>query len=80
MTIDTKAIRAAAEAATLIHTDLLVDRYYGGDYSMATLTKAQDNFIATANPATVIALLDMLEAAEAKIKELGQELEFQSLK
>ena len=57
MTIDLKAIRAAAEAA--------INKY--GGYPVT-------------DPVFVITLLDKLEAAEAKVKELEQELKFQSLK
>ena len=59
--IDIKAIKAAAEAATPIDTDLLGDRYFGDSHSTATLTKAQDDFIATASPATVKTMCDEIE-------------------
>lgn len=68
--IDIKAIRAAAAVATPIYTDLLGDRYFGGDYSTVTLTKAQDNFIATANPATVLALCDEIERLRKENEKL----------
>lgn len=39
------------------------------------LQDATGVFIATANPATILAMLDRLEAAEAKVKELEAKLE-----
>lgn len=41
--------------------DLLGDRYFGDSHSTATLTKAQDDFIATASPATVKTMCDEIE-------------------
>ena len=72
MTIDTKTIRAAAEAAPKDMLHIRHDfgvyyslRHYPGDYYQGRVRgKERANFIATANPATVIALLDRLEAAE----------------
>jgi len=102
--IDTKAIRAAAEAATKgewiamegrrFDPEVVITTKHRDDRDMHRVCglevgfsgeigieqKANAKHIATANPATVIALLDRLEAAEAKVKELEQELKFQSLK
>lgn len=69
---DTKAIRAAAEAAPkeMLHVRHDFDEYYslrhypGGYYQGRVRGKEWANFIATANPATILALLDRLEAAE----------------
>lgn len=44
------------------------------------LQDAMGRHIANLNPVTVLALLDRLEAAEAKVKELERELQFQSFK
>ena len=44
------------------------------------LQDAMGRHIANLNPVTVLGLLDRLEAAEAKVKELEQELRFQKLK
>lgn len=66
MTIDLKAIRVAAEAAT---PEPWIQSGVGNM-----------PFICMMTPATVIALLNRLEAAEEKVKELERELQFQSFK
>jgi len=57
--------------AACIHTE------WDHDYHMAWDETAKRNaeFIATANPATVLALLDELEAAEKRIAELSRHLQ-----
>lgn len=97
MTIDLKAIRAAAEAANgLPEGDWTYcprgQTVWNGNLHMvcdirgwghlqylkngAELQDAMGQHIANMNPATVIALIDRLEAAESKVKEL----EFHSVK
>ena len=53
-------LRALALSATPIDPDLYGDRYFGGDYSRADLTKEQDAFVRAANPAAILELLDEL--------------------
>lgn len=43
-----------------ISTELYGDRYFGGDYSRADLTREQDAYIAACSPANVSLLLDAL--------------------
>ena len=72
MTIDTKSIRAAAEAATpgpWEYRQLEWGNYVTADGQTSVCQGALSNtasmiHIATANPATILALLDRLEAAE----------------
>jgi hypothetical protein len=60
MTIDKQALR---QLATDAHELGIIKRYTKG-------IEANKRFIAAANPATVLALLDELEAAEKRIAEL----------
>ncbi|EMQ9925856.1 ead/Ea22-like family protein [Enterobacter hormaechei] len=82
--IDKRALREAAERAT--ESDWIVDAHEGwhavipvadavnGNYIIAEFqgpeSKRNRDFVAAANPATVLALLDELEAAEKRISEL----------
>lgn len=65
MTIDKQALR---QLATDAHELGIIKRYTKG-------IEANKRFIAAANPATVLALLDELEAAEKRIAELEAEKE-----
>lgn len=62
-------LRKLAAEATPIATDLCGDRYFQGAYSIAELTKAQDDFIAAANPAKIIELLDTIEQQRKLLKQ-----------
>ncbi|MEJ1472583.1 ead/Ea22-like family protein [Escherichia coli] len=78
--IDYQALRLAAENAT--PGEWCADDYHGviadaglnANYYIASCSgpdnRANKRFIAAANPATVLALLDELEAAEKRIAEL----------
>ncbi|EGO7599377.1 ead/Ea22-like family protein [Escherichia coli] len=78
--IDYQALRMAAENAT--PGEWCTDDYYGviadaglnGNYYIALCAgsdkRANKRFIAAANPAAVLALLDELEAAKKRIAEL----------
>ena len=82
--IDKEALREAAEKAT--ESDWIVDAHEGwhavipvadavnGNYIIAEFqgpeSKRNRDFVAAANPATVLALLDELEAADALNKHL----------
>ncbi|MCS4608101.1 ead/Ea22-like family protein [Enterobacter kobei] len=82
--IDKRALREAAERAT--ESDWIVDAHEGwhavipvadavnGNYIIAEFqgpeSKRNRDFVAAANPAIVLALLDELEAAENRIAEL----------
>ena len=84
--IDKQALREAAEMAT--ESDWIVDAHEGwhavipvadavnGNYIIAEFqgpeSKRNRDYVAAANPATVLALLDELEAAEKRIGELSQ--------
>lgn len=79
--IDTKAIRAAAEAAP--KSRFRVCHSFGpfysllgaGDYFHGRVRgKERADFIATANPSAVIALLDRLEAAEKDAARIRNEV------
>lgn len=63
MTIDKQALR---QLATDAHELGIIKRYTKG-------IEANKRFIAAANPATVLALLNELEAAESKCRELAAE-------
>ncbi|MDO2449734.1 ead/Ea22-like family protein [Enterobacter vonholyi] len=85
--IDKRALREAAEKAT--ESDWIVDAHEGwhavipvadavnGNYIIAEFqgpeSKRNRDFVAAANPATVLALLDELEEAEKRIAELSGE-------
>ncbi|HHU0640947.1 TPA: ead/Ea22-like family protein [Enterobacter hormaechei subsp. steigerwaltii] len=82
--IDKQALREAAERAT--ESDWIVDAHEGwhavipvadavnGNYIIAEFqgpeSKRNRDFVAASNPATVLALLDELQAAEKRIAEL----------
>lgn len=84
MTISKQALREAAEKATpgewkrmMRNSDELMTTFHGvaiGNVFVELTTGKRDifdaEFIAAANPATVLALLDELEAAEKRIAEL----------
>lgn len=68
--IDKRALREAAEKAISEEGETWwSEEQLASDYGLA-LHKADAKFIAAANPATVLALLDELEAAEKRIAEL----------
>lgn len=68
--IDKRALREAAEKAISEEGETWwSEEQLASDYGLA-LHKADAKFIAAANPATVLALLDELEAAEKLIAEL----------
>ena len=81
--LDKQALRTAAENAT--PGEWCADDYHGviadaglnANYYIASCSgpdnRANKRFIAAANPATVLALLDELEAAEKRIAELEAE-------
>ncbi|EPS1419330.1 hypothetical protein ASU64_23325 [Enterobacter hormaechei subsp. hoffmannii] len=87
--IDKRALREAAERAT--ESDWIVDAHEGwhavipvadavnGNYIIAEFqgpeSKRNRDFVAAANPAIVLALLDELEAAERRIAELSHHLQ-----
>ncbi|MFP8662719.1 ead/Ea22-like family protein [Enterobacter hormaechei] len=87
--IDKQALREAAEMAT--ESDWIVDAHEGwhavipvadavnGNYIIAEFqgpeSKRNRDYVAAANPATVLALLDELEAAEKRIAELSRHLQ-----
>ena len=81
--IDTKAIRAAAEAAPQDRLHVRHDfgayyslRHYPGDYYQGRIRgKERAEFIATANPATVIALCDEIERLTACLKKANDQAE-----
>ncbi len=58
-------LKAAAEVATPIETDLYGDRYFQGPYSQANLSIEQDRFFTLANPATILKLIAVVEAVDA---------------
>lgn len=68
--IDLTAIEAAAKAATPIYTDLFGDRYLQGPYSQCELTQAQDVFVSTANPSTVIEMVSAIRNLREQRDEL----------
>lgn len=68
--INKQALREAAEKAISEEGETWWnEEQLASDYGLA-LHKADATFIAAANPATVLALLDELEAAEKRIAEL----------
>lgn len=70
MTINKQALREAAEKAILEEGETWWnEEQLASDYGLA-LHIPDAKFIAAANPATVLALLDELEAAEKLIAEL----------
>lgn len=85
--IEKQALREAAEKAT--ESDWIVDAHEGwhavipvadtvnGNYIIAEFqgpeSKRNRDFVAAANPATVLALLDELEAKDKRIAELERE-------
>lgn len=87
--IDKRALRESAERAT--KSDWIVDAHEGwhavipvadavnGNYIIAEFqgpeSKRNRDFVAAANPATVLALLDELEIAEKRIAELSHHLQ-----
>ena len=87
--IDKRALREAAERAT--ESDWIVDAHEGwhavipvadavnGNYIIAEFqgpeSKRNRDYVAAANPATVLALLDELEAKDKRIAELEAKLE-----
>lgn len=67
--IDKRALREAAEKAISEEGETWwSEEQLASDYGLA-LHKADAKFIAAANPATVLGLLDELEAAERRIAE-----------
>ncbi len=86
--IDKQALREAAERAT--ESDWIVDAHEGwhavipvadavnGNYIIAefqgTESKRNRDFVAAANPVTVLALLDELEAKDKRIADLSHHL------
>lgn len=84
MTINKQALREAAEKATpgewkrmMRNSDELMTTFHGvaiGNVFVELTTGKRDifdaEFIAAANPATVLALLDKLDSAESRIAEL----------
>ncbi len=50
-------LKAAAEIAEPIFTDLYGDRYMQGSWSRVDLTQTQDAFVALATPAAILELL-----------------------
>lgn len=70
MTINKQALREAAEKAISEEGETWWnEEQLASDYGLA-LHKADANFIAAANPATVLALLDELEAAEKHLAKV----------
>lgn len=68
--VDKRALREAAEKAISEEGETWwSEEQLASDYGLA-LHKADAKFIAAANPATVLALLDELEAAENRINRL----------
>lgn len=68
--IDKRALREAAERAISEEGETWWnEEQLASDYGLA-LHRADAKFIAAANPATMLALLDELEAAEKRIAEL----------
>ncbi|WP_121495814.1 ead/Ea22-like family protein [Enterobacter hormaechei] len=68
--VDKRALREAAEKAISEEGETWwSEEQLASDYGLA-LHKADAKFIAAANPATVLTLLDELEAAEKRIAEL----------
>lgn len=57
--MNTDELKKLAEAATPIETELYGDRYFQGPFSCATLNKEQDAYIAAANPAAILKLLQI---------------------
>jgi hypothetical protein len=55
-----ETLRAAAEKAEPITTDLFGDRYFTEAWSTATLNKNQDDFVSLATPANILKLLSSL--------------------
>ena len=73
--IDKRALREAAEKAISEEGETWwSEEQLASDYGLA-LHKADAKFIAAANPATVLALLDELEAAEKRNTELSHHLQ-----
>lgn len=71
--VDKRALREAAEKAISEEGETWwSEEQLASDYGLA-LHKADAKFIAAANPATVLALLDELEAKDAKIANLTAE-------
>ncbi|MCU2426579.1 ead/Ea22-like family protein [Enterobacter hormaechei subsp. hoffmannii] len=68
--IDKQALREAAELFNSEEGDHWWDEEQLTHEDGLGLNEADGKFIATANPATVLALLDELEAAEKRIAEL----------
>ncbi len=64
-----KALEAGPEA---ISTELYGDRYFGGDYSCAQLSKAQDDFITACTPSAIAALLASHDAAVQRVAEMQE--------
>jgi hypothetical protein len=72
--IDKRALREAAEKAISEEGETWwSEEQLASDYGLA-LHKADAKFIAAANPATVLALLDELESAEKRIAEQRETL------
>lgn len=76
-------LKALAEAATPIDTELYGDRYFQGPYSTADLTKQQDAYIAAMSPDVALQLLEeramllevmkeFIDAAEGVIMQGGR--------
>ncbi|WJS52807.1 ead/Ea22-like family protein [Enterobacter roggenkampii] len=69
--IDKRALREAAEKAISEEGETWwSEEQLASDYGLA-LHKADAKFIAAANPATVLALLDELEAKDQRVAELS---------
>ena len=69
--IDKRALREAAEKAISEEVETWwSEEQLASDYGLA-LHKADAKFIAAANPATVLALLDELEAKDQRVAELS---------
>lgn len=65
-------LKAAAEMAEPIFTDLYGDRYMQGSWSRADLTHEQDAFVAKATPAAILELLAVQAQLVEALKKLTE--------
>lgn len=66
--MNTTELKKLAEAAAPIETELYGDRYFQGPFSCAILNKEQDAYIAAANPAAILELLEVTNGLAEALK------------